>query len=62
MDDKQYFTNFRGMHKAYVVTVLEGRGTHEQVSRLVKYVYDEDGTFIGAMDPDKTIYKPDQAL
>lgn len=62
MDDKLHFSNFKGMHKAYVVTVLEGNGTHEQVYRLVTYVYNEDGTFIGAMDPDKTIHKPDQQL
>lgn len=43
---------FRGIKKAYVATVLEGRGTQENPYREVKYVFDGEMNQIGEIDPN----------
>jgi hypothetical protein len=46
------FPNFRAFKKAYVVTVREGKGTEDDLARLVHYVFDsESGERIGVIDP-----------
>lgn len=45
------FQNMRELRKVLMVVVCEGEGTEENLSRLVNYFYEEDGTYIGKIDP-----------
>lgn len=47
MEEVKKFKNF---YKANVIEVCEGEGTKESVARIVYYVYDLDGNFIGEID------------
>lgn len=49
--------HFKGIRKVYMVEVVEGRGTPESVSRIVRYFFDLEqhggshGGLIGKLDP-----------
>lgn len=43
--------NFRGVKKALVIGIFEGKGTEESLARVVDYVIDLDGKVIGVLDP-----------
>ena len=41
---------FKGIKRAFIVDVLEGEGTFEDVMRVVSYVYTEEGQYVGKID------------
>lgn len=44
--------NMRGIKMVYMISVREGEGTPEDVSRIVQYFYDDEcDTLIGKIDP-----------
>lgn len=58
----QYFSNFRNLRKGFIAEVYEGEGIPESPGRLVRYVFDEQGNSMGAIDVDGTIKHPYQQL
>lgn len=42
--------NFRELKKVIMIDVREGDGTDESVSRIVHYIYTEDGEYVGKID------------
>jgi hypothetical protein len=51
------YPNFHGIENAFVIRVVEGKGTTESVAREVLYVYDENLYQIGKIDnhPNKSV-------
>lgn len=46
----KYIPSFKGLQKAFVITVCEGDGTGESPKRWVYYVYDEYLNKLGEID------------
>ena len=47
---KNYYPEFHRLFKGNIVEVCEGLGTVEDPTRLVYYVHDESGVFLGRID------------
>ena len=43
--------NFRDFRPVFMIEVYEGAGTVENPSRIAHYIYDQDGRYIGVIDP-----------
>ena len=46
----QHYPKFHRLFKGLIAEVCEGRGTIEDPCRLVFYVHDEQGNFLGEID------------
>lgn len=53
--ETKYYPEFHRLFLGNVVEVCEGRGTKEDPCRLVYYVHDEKGNFIGRLDTVSSI-------